>query len=171
MIPCSSSDTRIHSFNANFGACKLISLKISQKRIIPFSHREGFFLKTSFLFLWWLLLIFLTLAVSTVFLFTCVFNESVYDTLVPWKKKNYERPLLSFCLVWFVVNVLVFVCNGLKQSLILQAKPNRFLQISFFHKNFIYVYFKKASCAYVERLGYEFAAMFVIFVCISYFAS
>ena len=48
------------------------------------------------------------------------------------RKKNYQRPLLSFSLVWFVVNVLVFVCNGLKQSVILQANPNRFLYISFF---------------------------------------
>ena len=50
--------------------------------------------------------------------------------------------------VSLVLNVIVFGYNGLKQSLILQTKQNRLLQISFFfHRNFIYVYFKKVSCA------------------------
>ena len=56
-------------------------------------------------------------------------------------------PCSSFYFVSFVLNV-VFDYNGLKQSLILQTKQNRLLQISFFfHRNLIYVCFKKVSCA------------------------
>ena len=62
-------------------------------------------------------------------------------------EKKYKQPVLSFCFVLFDSNVIVFVYKELKQSLTLQTKPNQFLQISFFHRNFIYVYFTKASCA------------------------
>ena len=96
----------------------------------------------------------------------CVFKESLCDALPPSKKKKLERLVLSFCFVSFVFNVTVFVCNVLKQSLILQTKPNRFF---FFHRNLIFIS-KKHLVLYVERFGYEFAAMFVTFVCIFYFA-
>ena len=55
--------------------------------------------------------------------------------------------MLSFGFVWFILNVIVFVYNGLKESLILQTKPRSFLHISFFHRNLICIYFKKAYCA------------------------
>ena len=48
------------------------------------------------------------------------------------KEEKNEGDALSFCFVSFVLNVIVFVYNGLKQSLIQQTKPNRLLQISFF---------------------------------------
>ena len=57
------------------------------------------------------------------------FNESVYDTLVYLKKKKYEQHVHSFC-CFICVKCDGLVYNGLKQSLILQSKPNRFLQIS-----------------------------------------
>ena len=58
--------------------------------------------------------------------------------------KNYERPVLSFYFVSFVLNVSVFDYNGLKQSLILQTKPNRLLQISFFSQEPYLCLFKKS---------------------------
>ena len=47
------------------------------------------------------------------------------------EEKKYEQVVLSFCFVSFVLNVYVFVYNGSKQSLSLQTKPIRFLQIFF----------------------------------------
>ena len=46
--------------------------------------------------------------------------------------KIYERLVLYFYFVSLVLNVIVSIYNGLKQSLILQTEPNRLLQISFF---------------------------------------
>ena len=69
--------------------------------------------------------------------------------------KNYERPVLSFYFVSFVLNVSVFDYNGLKQSLILQTKPNRLLQISFFFIGTLFMFIlKKYLALFVERLGY-----------------
>ena len=107
-------------------------LKISQKIMTFFSFWMFFFLKQSSFLLLWLLLIFVSLAVSTVALFTGVFTELVYDALAPWKKKKIRTIVIYFCFVSFVLNVIVFVYKGLKQSLIQQTKPNRLLQISFF---------------------------------------
>ena len=101
------------------------------------------------------------------FLFSCIFSKSVYDELASWKEKLWKP---SFYFVLFVLNVIVFIYNRLKQSLILQIKPNHLLQISFCHRSLIYVYLKKYLALYVERLGYEFATMLVTFVCILYFA-
>ena len=49
------------------------------------------------------------------FLFTFVFHESIYEALAPWKKKNIERLVLFL----FVLNFIVLVYNGWKQSLVL----------------------------------------------------
>ena len=46
--------------------------------------------------------------------------------------KNDERLVLSFHFVSFILNVIVFVYNGLKQSHILQTMRKRLLQIYFF---------------------------------------
>ena len=123
MILCSSLDARIHLFNANFSACKLIiDWKFHKKKnnTLFFIVKVFFLKQVSFLLL---MIVVNLLYFSSIhrFLFTCVFNES-----------NYERLVLSFCFVWFFLNVIVFVYNGLKQNLILQTEPNRFLQISFF---------------------------------------
>ena len=56
------------------------------------------------------------------------------------RRKNYERPVLSFYFVSFVLNVSVFDYNGLKQN---QTVCFKFI---FFHRNLIYVYLKKVSC-------------------------
>ena len=69
-----------------------------------------------------MLLILFSVTVSTVVLFACAFNEPIYDVLAPWKKKNYERFVLSFCFVSFVLGVIVFAYNILKQSPILVGK-------------------------------------------------
>ena len=81
------------------------------------------------------------------------------------RRKTYERLVFSFYIVSFVLNVNVFVRNGLKQT-----KPNRF-KFLFFHRNLTYVYLKKHLAPHVERLGYKFATILVTFVCISYFDS
>ena len=58
--------------------------------------------------------------------------------------KNDERLVLSFYFVSLVLNVVVFVYNGSKQSHILQTMPYCLLQIYFFHRNLIYVYLKNS---------------------------
>ena len=67
------------------------------------------------------------------FLFTCVFHESIYNAL----REEKNRRTCTFFL--FVLNVIVLVYNGWKQSIILQTKPNRLLQISFFHRNLMFI--------------------------------
>ena len=52
--------------------------------------------------------------------------------------------LYSFHFVSFILKVIVFIYNGLKQSCILQTMPNRLLQIYFFHRKLIYVYLKNS---------------------------
>ena len=115
------------------------------KKILPFFHCESFFLKTIFLFAFkWFLLIFFALAVSNFFLFICVFNESNYDNFSVFrKKKSYEQ----------------------QKSLILQAKLNRFLQISVFYRNPVYVYFKKASCTVCGETWIQFCC-YVCHICL-----
>ena len=61
------------------------------------------------------------------FIFTCIFNKSVYVALRLKRRKNYERLVFSFYFVSSVLNVIVFDYNGLKQSLILQTKQTRLL--------------------------------------------
>ena len=103
----------------------LLTENFTQKKNILFFHREGFFLKRFSFLLLWLLLIFFSLTVSPVVLFAYTFNEPVYGEFSPWRKKNYERLMdyeLFFCFVSFILNVIVFVYNGLKQNLILFGK-------------------------------------------------
>ena len=95
-----------------------------------------------------MLLIFFILTASTVF---CLLVFSTNLFMMHYcleRRKNNQRLVLSFGFVWFILNVIIFVYNGLKQNLILQTNTNCFLQISFFHRNLIYIYFfKKAYCA------------------------
>ena len=57
-----------------------------------------------------------SLAVFTVVLFSCVFSKPVYDILVHSKKKK----LWTTCtFASFVLNVIAFLSNGLKQSFML----------------------------------------------------
>ena len=115
-----------------------------------------------------MLLLFFTLATSTVF---CLLAFSANPFMTHYclkRRKIYERFVLYFYFVSFVLNVIVSIYNGLKQSLILQTEPNRLLQISFFfHRNLIYVLLKKVSCAVCG----ETCAILVTVACISYFAS
>ena len=115
-----------------------------------------------------MLLLFFTLATSTVF---CLLAFSANPFMTHYclkRRKIYERFVLYFYFVSFVLNVIVFIYNGLKQSLILQTEPNRLLQISFFfHRDVFYLYLKKVSCF---ACG-ETCTIVVTFVSISYFAS
>ena len=120
MIPCSSSDARMLLFNVNFSACKqIIDSNFHDKQWCPFFHYEDFYLKRSFISALMIVVIFFSLAVSTAVLFTCVFSKPVYDILVHSKKKK----LWTTCtFASFVLNVIVFLSNGLKQSFILFGK-------------------------------------------------
>ena len=63
----------------------------------------------------------------------------------------------------FALNVIDFVYNRLKERL--QKVLNRFLHISFFIGLLCLI------LCYMSRLGYDFTAMFVTLVCISFLAS
>ena len=116
LIPCSSSDARMLLFNVNFSACKLIiDSNLRNKKWCPFFYYEDFYLKTSFVSALGTVVIFFSLAVSTVVLFTCVFSKPV---MVHSKKKK----LWTCTFASFVLNVIVFLYNGLKQSFILFGK-------------------------------------------------
>ena len=65
--------------------------------------------------------------------------------------KNDERLVLSFYFVSLVLNVVIFVYNGSKQSHILQTMPNCLLQIYFFLRNLIYVYLKSSILRCMSR--------------------
>ena len=91
-------------------------LKISQKTIPFLFIVKAFFLKQNSVLLL-LLLIFVSLAVFTVALFTGVFIELAYDALALWKKKRIRTSCNLFFLfffVSFVLNVIVFVYIELK---------------------------------------------------------
>ena len=77
------------------------------------------------------------------------------------------RLVLSFSFVWFILNVIVFVYNRLKQSLILQTKPNSIYRFLFFIGILFIFVLKKRIVLHVERFGYE--SSYVCHICISYF--
>ena len=97
-----------------------------------------------------MLLIFFTLAVSTIFLFTYIFNEFVYDAI---------------CFALLVLNIIVFVYIELKQSLIMETKPNPLCLshlFALFHKFALILpgthYWsqkKKSLCYFLETAMYE----------------
>ena len=98
-----------------------------------------------------MLLIFFNLAKSTIFCLLAFSINLFMMHLHHERWKNDERLVLSFHFVSFVLNVIVFVYNGLKQSHILQTMPNRLLQIYFFHRNLIYTWLW--VCLYVSHIG------------------
>ena len=109
---------------------------------------------------------------SSIHLFClAAFSTSLFMTHQRLKRrKNYERLVLSFHFVLFVLNVIVFLYNGLKQSHILQTMSNRLLQIYFFSwEPYLCLSKIQHHALYVERLGHEFPAMLVTLVCISEF--
>ena len=61
------------------------------------------------------------------------------------RRKNYECLAPFFYFVSFVLNVIVFDYNGLKQSLICKQNKTVCYKFIFFHRNLIYVYLKKGS--------------------------
>lgn len=79
------------------------------------------------------------------------------------EEKKYGRFELLFCFVLLALNVIDFVYNRLKQRL--QKMLNRLLHISFFIGLLCLI------LCYMWRLGYDFTAMFVMLVCISYLVS
>ena len=96
-----------------------IDSKFHNKQWCPFFHYEDFYLKTSFISALMNVVIFFSLVVSTVVLFTRVFSKPVYDVLVHSKKKK----IWTTCtFASFGLNFIVFLSNGLKQSLFFLEK-------------------------------------------------
>ena len=64
--------------------------------------------------------------------------------------------VLSFYFVSFILNVIVFDYNGLKQALFCKQNQSVCYKFLFFHRNLIYAHLKKQEYLplYVERLGY-----------------
>ena len=80
----------------------LLLTKHFPKKTNPFFVVKKNFLKQNSFLLLWLLLIFVSLALSTVALFTGSFTELAYDALAPWKKKKITSGnLFLFCFVRF----------------------------------------------------------------------
>ena len=125
--------------------------KFTKKSTTLFFIVKVFFLKPSFISA--LMIVVNLLFFSSIhccfvhlrFLRTCLWRISALK-----EERKYERVVLSlFVVVLFVLSVTVFGYNGLKQSLILQTKPNRFLQISSFHRIFMFI-LRKYLALYVE---------------------
>ena len=89
-----------------------------------------------------LIIVFSLAAVSTLDFFTCVLNEFVFEVLASWKKKKVWTSCAFLFFVSFVLIVIVFAYNRLKQNLIPQRKPNRFFT-NLFSLYDSYVYLKK----------------------------
>ena len=98
LTPFSLSDTCIILFNANFSAFKLIIDQEFHKKQYPYFHCEVFFLKKNSFLLLWLLLIFLSLAASTVALFTGIFTELAwpFTEFALWKEEKVRMSCNSF---------------------------------------------------------------------------
>ena len=78
-----------------------------------------------------MLVIFFILAVATVFCLLAFSTNLFMTHYYLARRESNDRLVLSFGFVWFVLDVIAFVYNRLKQSLILQTNANRFLQIFF----------------------------------------
>ena len=131
--------------------CKLlIDFKIHKKSTTLFFIVKAFFLKPSFI---------CALMIVVNFLFSssihCSFVHLHFQRTCLWRisalkeERKYERVVLSCFFILIVSYVIVFVYNGLKQSLILQTKPNRFLQISSFYRILMFIV-RKHLALYVE---------------------
>ena len=123
--------------------------KIFTKKNTTHFYRESFFLNTSFISA--LMVVVNLLSFSSVhFCFVYLRFQRICLWLISALKKErkHEWIVLSFFLVLFVLNLIAFVYNRLKQSLILQTKPNRFLQTSL-HRVLMFI-LKKHLALYVE---------------------
>ena len=80
------------------------------------------------------------------FLFTCIFNESIYDALMPLKKKKLWATCTFFLFCFVHFKFYCFDYNGLKKALFCKQSQLFATNFFFFHKDLIYVYLKKASC-------------------------
>ena len=113
-----------------------------------------------------MLLLFFALATSTVFCLLAFWANPFMTHYCLKRGKIYEGFVPYFYFVSFVLNVIVSIYNGLKQSLILQTEPNRLLQISFFFIGTPHLcLLKKESCAVCG----ETCAILVTVACIPYF--
>ena len=92
------------------------------------------------------------------------------DALAPWQKKKQWATcaFFWFCLVHFKC---CFCLQRIAAKPYSANKAKQFFTDFFFFVGILFIFsLKKHIVLHVERLGYEFADMFVTFVCISYFA-
>ena len=109
-----------------------------------------FFLETSFISA-------LIIVVNLLFFSSiqCCFVHLCFQGIYLWRisalkeERKYEQVVLSCFFILIVSYVIVFVYNGLKQSLILQTKPNHFLEISSLHRILMFIS-KKHLALYTE---------------------
>ena len=106
----------------------------------------------------------------------CCFVHLCFQGIWLWRistlkeKRKYEWVVLSWFFVLFVLNVIVFVYNGLKQSLILQTKPNHLLEISSFHMILMFISKKHLVPYIIETRVQVCCYVHHLHVGISYFA-
>ena len=125
-------------------------LKNSQKEYYPFFIVKVFFLKTSYISA-------LMIVINLLFfsIIHCCFVYLRFQRICLWlinalkEERKRETVVLFFLFFFFVLNLIVFVYNGLKQSLILKTKPNCFLQICSFHRILMFI-LKKHLAPYIE---------------------
>ena len=94
---------------------------------------------------------FFSLEVSNVVLFICVFKESVYDVLAPWKKKENmkERCFLVFFCFFFCFECYCFCLEWIKIKPYFANKAKSFFTDFFFAQD-SYVYFYKNILRCIE---------------------
>ena len=124
-------------------------LKNSQKKSTTLFIMKAFFLKPSFISALMIVanLLFFN-SISCCFVQLC-FQWICLQGISTLKEEKISTSCTFFFFVLFVLNVIVFGYNGLKQTLILQTKPNRFLQISSFRRIFMFILMKHLAL-YVE---------------------
>ena len=92
-------------------------------------------------------------------------------------KTSFYSALKWFLLIFFALAVSnVFSSQKkkvwtTKKALFCEQNQTAFYRFLFFIGTFFMFILKKHLAQYLERLGYQFAAVFVTFVCITYFAS
>ena len=100
-----------------------------------------------------MLLIFFSLEVCNVVLFICVFKESVYDVLAPWKKKEnineiYFLVFFFFCFFLFWMLLFLFTMDKIKPYY--ANKAQSFFTDFFFSQDSFVFFLKKHLALHIE---------------------
>ena len=91
------------------------------------------------------------------FLFTCIFNESIYDTLMPLKKKKLWATCTFFLFCFVHFKFYCFDYNGLKKALSWKQSQTVCYKFLFFHKDLICLFKKSILHCMWRGLGMSLA--------------